>query len=163
MLTAEKASIVAPQIGQITFHWTGATTILWQLLDEKTRAALRHIGTGPGSSETVDTGTGRYLLVIPNLPEIAPVPITVSAGRMFTVAPQVGRVTVEWRGAKAIAFQVIDAERRNALRTLYLIPSSSQTTDMAPGRYLIVPQGTPDMKPIEVTVAEGEEVRAEFG
>lgn len=160
---AGQATVVAPEVGQVTFHWTGATAILWQLLDEKSRAALRHAATGPGGSETVDIGTGRYLLVIPDMPEIAPVPITVAAGRMSTVAPQVGRVTVEWRGAQSVAFKVIDAKRRHALRTLYLNPSSSQTTDMAPGHYLIVPQGTPDLKPIEVTVADGEEVRAGFG
>jgi hypothetical protein len=161
--TADRASIVAPQIGQITFHWPGANAILWQLLDEKNRATLRQLVNGAGSSQTVDAGIGRYLLSITGMPELAPIAVTVSAGRMSTVAPQVGRVTVEWRGSKAIAIQVIDAERRNAVRQLYLIPSSSQTLDMAPGRYLIAPQSAPDMKAIEVTVTAGDEVRAAFG
>ncbi len=161
-VTADEASIVAPQIGQITFHWTGANAVLWQLLDEKNRATLRQLANIAGGSETVDAGIGRYLLSIIGMPELAPVPVTVSVGRMFTVAPRVGRVTVEWRGAEAIAFQVLDAERRNALRNLYFIPSSSQRLDMAPGRYLIVPQGTPDMKSIEVSVTADEEVRVAF-
>jgi hypothetical protein len=46
---------------------------------------------------------------------------------------------------------------------LYLTPRSSQTLDMAPGRYLIVPQGTSDLKSMEVTVTEGEQLRAAFG
>jgi hypothetical protein len=162
-VTADQASIVAPQIGQITLHWTGANAIQWQLLDANSRATLRHQGNVAGGSETIDAGTGRYLLSISGMPEIVPMEVSVATGQMFTVAPRLGRVTVEWRGAKAIAFQVIDAERRNALRTLYLTPRSSQTLDMAPGRYLIVPQGTSDLKSMEVTVTEGEQLRAAFG
>lgn len=162
-VTADQASIVAPQVGQITFHWTGTNGVQWQLLDAKSRATLRHLGSVAGGSETIDAGTGRYLLSISGMPEIAPMEVTVATGQMFTVAPRLGRVTVEWRGSKAMAFQVIDAERRNALRTLYFAPSSSQTLDMAPGRYLIVPQGTSDMKSTEVTVTDGEQVRVEFG
>jgi hypothetical protein len=161
-VTAQEASIVAPEIGQITFYWTGANHVSWQLMDEKNRA-LRHLGTGPGGSETVDAGIGSYVLVIPDMPEIAPVPVTVSAAQMVTVAPQLGRVTVQWRGAKAASFQVIDAERKNALRRLYINPESSETIDIAPGRYLIVPQGTADMKAVEITVAADEEVRTAFG
>jgi hypothetical protein len=162
-VTAGKVAVVAPAIGQITFHWAGANAVIWQLLDEKNRATVRQLVNGAGGSQTVDAGTGRYLLSITGMPELAPIAVTVSAGRMFTVAPHLGRVMVEWRGAKAIALQVLDAERRNAVRQLYLIPSSSQTLDMAPGRYLISPQSVPDMEPLEVTVTAGHEVRAVFG
>ena len=162
-VAAGKVAVVAPAIGQITFHWVGANAVLWQLLDEKTRATVRQLVNGAGGSQTIDAGTGRYLLTITGMPELAPIAVTVSAGRMFTAAPHVGRVMVEWRGAKAIAIQVLEAERRNAVRQLYLIPSSSQTLDMAPGRYLISPQSAPDMKPIEVTVTAGDEVCAVFG
>jgi hypothetical protein len=160
-VTADKASVVAPQVGQLTLYWTGANYVTWQLMDEKNRN-LRHNGTGPGGSETIDVGSGSYLVTLSQMPEIAPIPVSVTTGKMLTVAPPVGRVTVQWHGEKPASLQVIDAERKNALRSLYVSADKSQTIDMAPGRYLIVPQGVAGVKAVEITVVDGEEVRAEF-
>ena len=85
-VAAGKVAVVAPAIGQITFHWVGANAVLWQLLDEKTRATVRQLVNGAGGSQTIDAGTGRYLLTITGMPELAPIAVTVSAGRMFTDA-----------------------------------------------------------------------------
>jgi Nickel responsive protein SCO4226-like len=54
----------------------GCDAAVTQLLDEKNRATLQQLGNGAGGSETVDAGTGRYLLAIPAMPEIAPVPVS---------------------------------------------------------------------------------------
>jgi hypothetical protein len=160
-VTADKASVVVPEVGQITLYWTGANHVTWQLTDERNRS-LRHNSTGPGGSDTIDVGSGSYAVALPQMPEIAPIPVSVTTGEMLTVAPKVGRVTVQWHGEKPASIQVIDAERKNALRSLYVSADKSQTIDMAPGRYLIAPQDVAGMKAVEITVVDGEEVRAEF-
>jgi hypothetical protein len=154
-----QSTVVSPAIGQITLQWNGNNSTAWQVFDEKKRKPLRYLAAGAGKSETVDIATGKYVVVV-DKPEMPPVPVAVTEGRAVTVTPRVGQIAFEWGGQSAAIFQIVDAERKDVLRNLSIGASGRENIDVAPGRYLIVLSGNPEIKPIPVTVDDGREVHA---
>ena len=154
-----QATVVSPAIGQITFQWNGAGSTAWQVFDEKKRNALRYLAAGAGRSETVDIAPGKYVVVV-DKPEMQPFPVAVAAGRAVTVTPRVGQISFEWGGRSAAVFQIVDANRKDVLGNWSVGASGRETIDIAPGRYLIVLSGHPEIQPIPVTVDDGREARA---
>jgi hypothetical protein len=147
------SSNVAPAIAQITLKWNGVNAVDWQILDARTKEVLRHQYSSRAET-AVDVAPGDYLVVLDGAPEVAAIPVKVTAGGASAVIPPVGQITLKWNGINAVDWQILNARTKEVLRHRY--SSRAETAaDVAPGDYLVVLDGAPEVTAIPVKVAAG--------
>jgi hypothetical protein len=75
------------------------------------------------------------------------------------VTASVGQITFKWNGVNATSWQVLDGDTRQMLKYLSAGAGQTTTVEIAPGSYVVVFDGKPEIAPAAVTVGAGQASR----
>jgi hypothetical protein len=158
-----RQSEVAPPVGQVSFRWNGANSVIWYLIDGTQKYELDFWGCDPGKTCTQDVSPGSYFIQIRE-PGFQLIPVSVTAGRVSEVTPQVGQISFRWNGTNSVIWYLIDGTQKYELDFWGCDPGKTCTQDVSPGNYFIqIREPGFQLNPVSVTAGRVSEVMPQVG